>query len=708
MAIQNANKEYNTFAKGIITEANALNFPENASIDEANFVLNRDGSRQLRLGMDFEAGYTATAVSSMTSAAIGVSSHEWINAGNTVANQFAVVQVGDKLLVYNASASSISSSLLATIDASSVIVDETKEIQSACGMGFFFFTSGSGSPAVLEYVGTTVTMRTIDVKIRDFFGVYDGLRIDERPASLSDAHKYNLFNQGWDLTKANAVDSNRTTFPSNAEIWYVSKDANDDFAAAKLSKLEFGSSAAPKGRYIIDAFDRSTSRNSLSGVTVATDIETSRPACVGFFQQRVFYSGLDGKQVSQTDTAPSMQGFVFYSRIIRTPQDFGQCHSDADPTAEIDNSVSEVDGGYINIPDSGKIHKLVPLNDVMYVFAQNGVWAIGGGNNGFTGVEQQVQKITDFGVVSGNSVVKTEDAIMYWSKAGIYYLGQTEQSFGAKNISQATVQGLFTSLPKANKEYATGNYDAVNRTVRWLYSTSLDFDGVSYKYNFDTELILDVVLTAFTKNTITALDGASPYMAGYITTPDLISAADLGSSITKYLVLYYETGSSIPKVTFAHYKDDTFVDWKSFNGAGRYFEAYLLTGHETLGTSMVNKQAPYIITHFKRTENIVEALGAGGAVEYDDPSSCILQSRWDFSDSATSGKWGPATEVYRLNRAFILPIAGEELDYGHSVVTTKNRLTGRGKALSLRFSSSNGKNMHILGWAIRYSGNTVV
>jgi hypothetical protein len=403
-----------------------------------------------------------------------------------------------------------------------------------------------------------------------------------------------------------------------------------------------------------------------------------------------------------------MQGFVFYSRIIRTPQDFGQCHSDADPTAEIDNSVAEPDGGYINIPDSGKIYKLVPLNDVMYVFAQNGVWAIAGGDSGFNGVEQQVQKVTDFGVVSGNSIVKTEDAVMYWSKAGIYYLGQGEQGFGAKNISQTTVQGLFVALPKANKEYATGNYDAVNRTVRWLYSTSLTFDGVSYKYNFDTELILDVVLGAFTKNSITPLTGASPYLAGYITTPDLISAADLGSSITKYLVLYYEAGSSIPNVTFSHYRDDGFVDWKSFNGVGRYFEAYLLTGHETLGTSMVNKQAPYIITHFKRTEDIVESVGSGGAVEYDDPSSCILQSRWDFSDSATSGKWGPATEVYRLNRAFIMPVAGQPIDYGHSVVTTKNRLTGRGKALSLRFSSSDGKNMHILGWAIRYSGNTVV
>ncbi len=708
MAIQNASKEYNTFAKGIITEANSLNFPEDASIDEANFVLNRDGSRQVRFGMDFEAGYTATAVSSMTSAAIGVSCHEWINAGNTVANQFAVVQVGDKLLVYNAAASTISANLIATIDASSVIIDETKEIQSSCGMGFFFFTSGSGNPAVLEYVGTTVTMRTINIKIRDFFGVYDGLRVDERPPTLSDAHKYNLFNQGWDLTKANAVDSNRTTFPSNAEIWFISKDTNDDFAAAKLSKIDFGSSAAPKGRYIIDAFARSSSRNSLSGVTVPTDTEDSRPACVGFFQQRVFYSGLDGKQISQTDTAPSMQGFVFYSRIIRTPQDFGQCHSDADPTSEYDNSVAEPDGGYINIPDSGKIYKLVPLNAVMYVFAQNGVWAIGGGDNGFNGVEQQVQKITDFGVVSGNSIVKTEDAVMYWSKAGIYYLGQSEDGFGAKNVSQNTVQSLFTGLPKANKEYATGNYDAVNRTVRWLYSSSLDFDGINYKYNFDTELILDAVLGAYTKNTITPLTGVSPYIAGYITTPDLISSQDLGSSITKYLVLYYESGSSIPNIAFAHYKDKDFVDWKSFNGVGRYFEAYLLTGHETLGTSLVNKQAPYIITHFKRTENMVEALGAGGAVEYDDPSSCILQSRWDFSDSATSGKWGPATEVYRLNRAFILPVAGEPLDYGHSVVTTKNRLTGRGKALSLRFNSSNGKNCHILGWGIRYSGNTVI
>ncbi len=709
MAIQSANKEYNSFTKGIITEANGINFPENASIDEANFVLNRNGSRQLRLGMDFEANYTSTAVSSMTSAAIGVSCHEWVNAGNTVANQFAVVQVGDKLLVYNAAATTISSSLIATIDASTAIIDETKEIQSACGMGFFFFTSGSGLPAVLEYVNNTISIRYINLSIRDFFGVNDGLAVSAKPASLSDTHKYNLYNQGWDASKNTATYTNRGSYPSNAEIWYVAKNSTDDFAAAKLDKIDFGTSAAPKGRYIISAFDRSADRIGQSGISsLPSDTEPSKPSCIEFFQQRVWYSGVDGKQISLTDTAPSMQGFVFYSRIIRTPQDFGSCYSDADITSEIDNELAPSDGGYVNIPDSGKIYKLVALNDVIYVFAQNGIWAIRGGDTGFSAIEQQVEKVSDFGVISGKSVVRTESSIMYWSKAGIYYIGPVDGGSGIRNISENTIQSILNALPKANKEQAVGSYDAVNRRVTWLYSTSLDYDGINYKYEYDTELALDVVLSAFTKNTITPLDGVSPYVAGYLTTPDLISAQDLGSSITKYLVLYYEAGSSIPKISFAHYRDDSFVDWKSFNGTGRYYEGYLLTGYELVDTTMTNKQAPYLIVHCQRTENSVEALGAGGAVEYDDPSSCIVQSRWDFSDSATSGKWGPSTEVYRLNRAIILPVAGQPLDYGHSIITTKNRLTGRGKALSLRFSTSNGKNLHILGWAIKFTGNTVV
>lgn len=709
MALQSENREYNNFIRGIVTEANPLTFPENASIDEANFVLNFDGSRQRRLGIDLEAGYTATAVPSMTSAAIGVSCHEWKNAGNTVANQFAVVQVGDKLLVYNADADAISSSLIATIDASSVIIDETKEIQAASGMGFFFFASGSGSTAALEYVGTTVTLRAINMKIRDFFGVYDGLTVDNRPASLSNAHKYNLFNQGWDTAKNSAVFTNRGSYPSNAEIWYVAKNADDDFAPARLTKTDFGTSAAPKGRYIIDAFDRSTSRTAVSGVSgLASDIETSRPACVEFFQQRIWYAGLNGSAVTLTDTSPSMQGFVFYSRILRTPQDFGQCHPDTDPTSEIDNEPSAVDGGYLNIPDSGQIYKLVPLLDMLIILAQNGVWAITGGDSGFSGVEQQVQKISDFGCVSGSAAVKTETSVLYWSDSGIYMIGSGEGGLAVENISKKTVHRLFSDIPKANKKHAVGNYDPINKRVSWLYSSDLAYDGTNYKFRFDTELLLDASLGAFYKNTISTLTtGTSPYLAGQLTTPDLINAGTLGSSSTKYLTIWYEVGSSIPNVAFSHYWNRQFVDWKSYNGVGRYFESYLLTGHELAGTILSTKQAPWILSFSKRTENNIVAV-SGGGVEYDYPSALVLQSRWDFADSATSGKWGPEQQAYRLNRPFILPVAGQPLDYGHEVIITKNRLTGRGKALSLLFKSENGKDAHILGWAVRFTGTSVI
>ena len=57
--------EFNTFVKGLITEAGPLTYPEGASLDEANFVLNRDGSRQRRFGIQFEDGGTPRAATSI-------------------------------------------------------------------------------------------------------------------------------------------------------------------------------------------------------------------------------------------------------------------------------------------------------------------------------------------------------------------------------------------------------------------------------------------------------------------------------------------------------------------------------------------------------------------------------------------------------------------------------------------------------------------
>ena len=53
-----AEKTFNSFVKGLVTEASELTFPEGALIDGENFVLKRDGSLERRLGIDYENLYT--------------------------------------------------------------------------------------------------------------------------------------------------------------------------------------------------------------------------------------------------------------------------------------------------------------------------------------------------------------------------------------------------------------------------------------------------------------------------------------------------------------------------------------------------------------------------------------------------------------------------------------------------------------------------
>ncbi|WP_236527709.1 hypothetical protein, partial [Escherichia coli] len=97
MARQTAAIEVNTFVRGIITEASPLTFPENASIDEQNMVLNKDGSRERRLGMDYEEGY-ATFSANVSAAENPVfNSFVWKQPGGFTESEFSVVQSGRRL-----------------------------------------------------------------------------------------------------------------------------------------------------------------------------------------------------------------------------------------------------------------------------------------------------------------------------------------------------------------------------------------------------------------------------------------------------------------------------------------------------------------------------------------------------------------------------------------------------------------------------------
>lgn len=88
-------------------------------------------------------------------------------------------------------------------------------------------------------------------------------------------------------------------------------------------------------------------------------------------------------------------------------------------------------------------------------------------------------------------------------------------------------------------------------------------------------------------------------------------------------------------------------------------------------------------------------------------NSCLMQGRWDFASSSATGKFGPQQEVYRLNTLRYNNAGMSEDDYGFSVVETKTKIRGHGKALVLRFESSPGKDFELLGWGLDITGTTV-
>lgn len=705
-------KTYNTFVKGIVTEAGPLTYPENASLDEENFVLNREGSRQRRLGMNFEDDFALHPVS--LASADAVAAFRWHNVANDPSRQFAVVQAGDQLHIFDASQPSISNNLIGTVDASSVLTG-VAIIQADSLEGYLIMASGTGPVAYLSFNSTTNTfaLTEISVKIRDFLGVDDGLEVEERPVALTAEHDYNLRNQGWGSAQISSWFGVAGAYPANNQQWFIGKDTNGDFDPALLGKMDFGTTPAPRGRFIIDAFNRSASRETQSGVVgLDSDIEITRPSTICGAFQRVWYAGMESGSTSTDSTRPNMTGWVLYSRIVRAPKDFEQAYSDADPTSEADSSPVETDGGYIIIPNSGKIHRLVDWNSTVIVFAQQGVWAIVGGDRGFTATEHQVIKITAFGVETPWSVVVTEESVLYWNKGGIYVLSPGQVAgFSAVNLTENTIQTLYNEISLDAKRTAIGTYDSVNRKVTWLYNDEDDYDPNSYGRRYNVELVLDTVLGAFTKNRISIVAAPSPYVAGFVETPEFLLRQEgirtRGESITKYLtVQFLDTVSNDAVISFSYYRDPTFRDWKSIDTVGTSFLSYLLTGDEIMGDASREKRVPYLFMHMKQTERNA-VLDTNGQAVADNPSGLMVQARWDWSDHPDSGKWQEPFQAYKLKRPILLQ-AGQPITYGHEVVTTKNRLTGSGRGLRLYMSSDGDKDAYVYGWVARYGGNVNV
>ena len=104
--------EYNTFVKGLITEAGPLTYPDNASLVDTNYVLNKDGSRQRRLGMQYEPDYVTQPMPSLEGVDLAVSSYTWKSVNNDGNLDIAVLQIGNELFFFDNNVTPITGSPL--------------------------------------------------------------------------------------------------------------------------------------------------------------------------------------------------------------------------------------------------------------------------------------------------------------------------------------------------------------------------------------------------------------------------------------------------------------------------------------------------------------------------------------------------------------------------------------------------------------------
>lgn len=744
-----ATLERNTFVKGLITEASPLTFPENASIEEENFVLNRDGSRRRRKGMDYENSYalinTGYANSNFSSTAI--SSFLWKNVGEDNTTTVTVIQVGRKLHFLDAGTQNPTANVLGTLTLDTRYENSPFQYTAIKGVLVLVNSADEFGPSYVEYDGTTFTRTPYEIKVRDIWGVDDDLEVDELLLSAGGTveqrtfHAYNTFNQGWTYLNYSAVDTYYGSKVTNSEVMHLAKDSSENFDASLLRKQFFGNTPAAKGKCILNVYTRGADREAFyaqvsggpSPVAWRTDKEEGRISTAASYAGRVFYAGISSDVTGGDANTPNYSGTIFFTQIIDGINKLGKCYQEADPTSEHISDLLSSDGGSVNIPEATQILRLINKGSSLVVLAENGVWEISGRDGVFAADDFFVHRVTNVGAIGTESIINVEDNIFYWSDGGIYIL-TPDQSSGrlqASNISESTIQTHFTDIPSVGRLYAKGNYDPTTRKVSWLYNDSEDYDGTTQVNKYNKELIFDTVLQAFYTYNIYSLASNSPYVSGYIQVTEFLNADRVdnilvngvqvqvngedvvvttpvrtsGTGITKYITIVPDSTDN--KLTLSFYKETTFKDWYTEDNVGVDAYAYLVTGYELFQDSQRRKYIPYLTTHFRRSETGFTDLG-GGNLTPTNPSSCMIQTRWDFSDSSASGKWGTPFQAYRLKRNYMPSNTSDEFDYGYTMVSTKNRLRGSGRAFSMKIYTEAGKECHLYGWAMLAEGNTSV
>lgn len=165
MGKQGQRAEVNTFIQGLITEASPLNFPPNASKEEENFVLNRDGTRHRRLGLD-SLGPTISTGLSTTILDSGLGHHIWSSVNGEADTEILVVQLANRLSFHD-----LSNPYFPELGTLTAPFSPEQSYSFANIEGKLVVAGGSPTIFVVSCVSGVFSSEEISLKVRDFWGV---------------------------------------------------------------------------------------------------------------------------------------------------------------------------------------------------------------------------------------------------------------------------------------------------------------------------------------------------------------------------------------------------------------------------------------------------------------------------------------------------------------------------------------------------------
>ena len=699
----------NSFTRGLITEASGLNFPENACTETYDCVFEQTGKVVRRYGFNYENSHSFE-----NGINIGyrvITEYRWENVAGDGNITFIVTQIGNNLRFYEEdNESSLSSGKKSfTVNLNDYRTKSTDRVrknhcQFASGNGYLFISHPYVEPIYVEYKpnNDNIVVRQINIKIRDFDGVSDGTSPGERPTTLTKEHRYNLYNQSWygevgvvgsGDKVANPLEDwteNRSDYPSNSDVWWYYKDASDRFDYRNVERFEIGNTRAPRGHYILDAFEQN--RSSASGISGLSKVSSNgnRPTACAFFAGRVWYGGVNYQDFNSN---------IYFSQLATTRPQYSKCYQDQDPTSEILHDLLPTDGGVIVIPEIGNIVKMVPIQSALVVFASNGIWSITGSQGiGFTANDYSVTKISSISSLSHLSFVDVKGFPFWWNDTGIHTVTGADQlaNLEVRSLSEQTIKSFYLDIPPECRVYAKGAYNERDNIVQWVYRATEVGESLQSRYNYDRVLNLNLNTGAFYPWTIPTL--GSVYICGIVvsagktaSTEEEAVTDDAGDTVTDSVLedvfvlekssrpsdesfryyTYRKTSSTVGNFTWSECFNDDYMDWKKQDSVGVSFTSYFITGYKVHGDGAKDFQSNYVWVYVDDVIN----------------GSCYFQGIRDYTTSGNSGKFSTSQQVY--------------VDLPHrSVQIRKFKVRGQGKVMQLKFRSEQGKPFSITGFVI--------